>query len=70
MAFLNRTEVKQILAYYRDGWGYRNIARMMGIRERVVENVLTGRTYRSITGGRICNGQRPKKSLAIYSGEK
>ncbi|MEM8668767.1 MAG: helix-turn-helix domain-containing protein [Planctomycetota bacterium] len=63
---LSNNQVREILKLYQQGWGYRNIARIIGRSERSVENVLTGKTHRDVTGGRICNGKRPAKLLAIY----
>lgn len=63
---LTKAEVKQILKLYQEGWGYRNIARIIGRKERAVENVLIGKTFTSITGGRVCNGKRKASELAIY----
>jgi hypothetical protein len=66
MMAMTKPEVLEIVKLYKEGWGYRNIARMTGKREKVVENVLIGKTFRSITGGRLCNGKRSKDKLAIY----
>jgi hypothetical protein len=66
MMAMTKPEVLEIVDLYKQGWGYRNIARMTGKREKVVENVLIGKTFRSITGGRLCNGKRSKDKLAIY----
>ena len=66
MMAMTKPEVLEIVKLYKVGWGYRNIARITGKREKVVENVLVGKTFTSITGGRLCNGKRSKDKLAIY----
>jgi len=63
---MSKSEVKEIVKLWNQGWGYRNIARIIGRSEKAVENVLLGKYHTDVTGGRICNGKRPAKQLAIY----
>lgn len=69
MSCLDRHDVLEIVSLYRQGWGVINIAGQLGFDEYLVERVLTGQTYTKITGGRIMNGKRPTKELAIYQKE-
>ena len=61
---LTETEVLMMIRLYRDGWGERNIALMSGRHESTVRTVLRGKHRHNRR--RIMNGQRPKKTLAIY----
>lgn len=67
---LTPKEVRQIVKLYHEGWGYRSISRIVGIREQRVENILNGTYYTNVTGGRVSNGKRPGKDLQIYNGRK
>ena len=68
MKQLTRQEIKEIARLYRQGWGARNIARIIGKSEDTVVDVLRGRTAktRRILGGRIMNGKRPAAQLEVY----
>lgn len=60
-------QCRQAIKLYHEGWGCRNIARMIGTTENSVRELLRGRKYHHITGGkRIMHGKRPGKKLAIY----
>lgn len=65
---LTDDDIRQIGELYHDGWGERQIGRMVDRSEHTVRAVLRGvcERYRVILGGRLQQGPRPKKQLAIY----
>jgi hypothetical protein len=58
--------VRQIMALHSDGHGERSISYEIDQNEETVRNVLRGKTWRHITGGRLAKGRRPSKQLARY----
>lgn len=58
--------VKEIVKLYRDGWGCRSIFRITGVPETIVRQILRGKNYKHITGGRVMKGRRPNRSLEYY----
>ena len=66
-ATLTADQVRSVIRLFNQGWGERNIARIIGSTETIVRNILRGKSYRHITGGvRRMNGKRPKEQLEIY----
>ena len=67
MIRLTESEVRQVVALCRQGYGWRNVARRLGKPEETIRDIFRGRTWRSVTGGRLTpQGKRPGKQLAIY----
>jgi hypothetical protein len=58
---LSRSQVDEIVRLYRDEHlGYWRIADLTGINFWVVKKIVTGKSYRAWTGGRLSNGFRPE----------
>lgn len=58
--------VKEIVKLYREGWGCISISRITGVPETSVRQILRGKNYKHITGGRVMKGRRPNRSLEFY----
>ncbi len=58
--------VREIVKLYREGWGCRSIHRITGVAETSVRQILRGKNYKHITGGRVMNGKRPNQKLEYY----
>jgi len=58
--------VEEIVKLYREGWGCRSIFRITGVPETSVRQILRGKNYKHITGGRVMKGRRPNRNLRYY----
>ena len=66
-------DVREVVRLHNQGWGYRAICRRLNdagvlCTEASVRDILRGKTYTRITGGRLRRGKRPKDQLACYGG--